>query len=366
MSSIQDVDIGIIGSSVSGLTLAALLQEENVGYSIAIFDNDFNTKKSDGKSIVIGKKASDILNNLSVLPDNSRPINKTFIAFGNGKKRCLKPENQVESLGYAVDIYSLKENYLKKYKAVQLIAGLIENSEEIDNYVLLTTNKKEQYRCQYLIIACELPYKIPPIRYFNYHYKQTVISLTACINHWPLNDAQQSFNSNGVTVVVPRTDDTIGIICCLSPLMAQKIALMTDQQFRHHLSKELKREVVSVNQRHFYTPYLKTTSRLSHRRQILLGQGATVLHPIGAQSIGLGIGDASALSQVIIENKLSEHIAVQYDKMRRDAHRKAVLLTNTLALGSHLRFPIFHHIGQLATQPLQYSSVCRSLLHYVS
>ncbi len=362
----EQIDIGIIGSSLAGLTLAAMLQEEDLDYSIAIFDKTFNATNADGKSIVLGKTAAHSLKELNVFPTNSRPINNTFIGFGNGKNRSLMPDNEVNEMGYAVNINTIKDNLLKKCDGVQKIDCTVKKIDDINDYCLITTDKDKQYACRFLIIACQLPFEVSEFNYFRYQYKQKVVSLVAEIPTWSASNAMQSYNASGVTVIVPRTDDKVGVICCLSPSTAEHIAQMTDDQFKNYLSQELKQNFSWMGQRHFYTPTLKTAYCLGKRNKVLLGQGATSLHPIGAQSLGLGIGDARVLTQLIAVDKITARAALHYDKIRLKVHRQSVIFTSILALGPHMKFSIFHHLGQTISKPLESNNVRRFLINHLS
>lgn len=359
-------DIVIVGGGVVGLTLANLLEQANLNYSIAIVDATFSGGEETGKSIVIGHTTAAVLKQINALPDNSHPIEKTYISFGVGRRRSIGQSNPSQPLGYAVDLSTIKQRLGQNLSSVQKIAERVAGYKEVDGHARLTTESGEVLVCRWAFFCCEVPCELPAINRFSYRYRQTIVYTHAQADGWEANTAHQRYCKNGVLVLVPRVDERVGIIGCFAKTVAPKIAAMLEDEFSSYIANELQCRITAIGKRHYYTPYVKTAKTLAKNNWVLLGQGATVLHPIGAQSLGLGVADAQTLVQLLAAKLPPQEISRQYGKIRLKMHKKIILSTSGMALAVHLRTPPFHAMADFITQALKFDAPQRFVLKQLS
>ena len=346
-------DIAIIGGGIVGLTAARLLTP--LGHSVIVIDDLID--KPDGKSIVIGKPAANILDALDALPQNSRPIRRVEISFAlpRAKRRIIG--DGTTALGYGIDhravIQSLRQG-------LQQQPGRVQNLKQDTDGVTLSLHSGKTLRTRLAVITCAMP--LTEIRHYRRHYRQTILSFTAHAQDLAADSGHQQFGADGVFVLVPRTDGDNGVILCLPETRAATLTAQSDDELSERLTRAFDRPVTLTGPRFIYTPQLAAARRLASGRLLLIGAAATTLHPIGARALNMGIADAVSLSKQIAQTGISPTALAEVSKTRQPAHRQAALSTSALALGVRLRSPIFRRLGHAAAGLLTQTPAWKTLL----
>lgn len=361
-----NADVCVLGGGIVGLTFARLLLQQRPDWKVILLDGG-DDKSGDGTSVVVNAAVADVLRSLDSLPDNSRPIRQVRVSFAGGGKHGI---GDGSVLGYGIAHKTVQADLAKGVECITARATGI--SEEDDAVVIHTKNKDAaiggdssdsgggdsgngNIRARALVAACAVPFLPADFRSKTLDYQQTVLSFAATAGESLDSDADafQHFGSNGVAVMVPRTDGNAGVILCATPATAARLNALSDNALATHLHKEFnlhshhpqENPLMPQGRRFAYAPRLAHTAPLAHRRIALIGQAATALHPIGAQGLNLGIGDAQYLATALGKGDEMPTIIQDYAHARLAAHRKTAALTSTLALGVRCRARPFHLLG---------------------
>ena len=330
-----DSDISIIGGGIAALVFARLLYHHLPSTAVQVVDApapDGAGSGGGGKTIVINQHAADTLRRLNALPENSKPIHSVAVSrrgiggttVGNGS----------DPLGYAIAPHlvtaRLREGLAMHQARVREIAPAADGVD-------FRGEDGAAWRAKLAVLACPLPALPPPFVTRRIPYRQTILSLTARAD-LPPGSARQRFSRRRILVLVPRAeDDDIGVIICAPNAQVGALNALSDTALSRLLSEEFELPVDVGGRRFAYVPQLSRTTPLAAPPLLLLGSGASTLHPVGAQAISLAVEDAETLAEIFANGKngaLPPAAAFAPYGRRLNAHRRKALLTSTLALGA--------------------------------
>ena len=330
----DSVDVCVIGGGIAGLAFAQLFRRQCPEYSLLVLDG--KDAGDDGKSVVTNPTAIQTLSELVNLKDIIHPISRVCVSFmGKANNGALK---ESEALAYSIDHQIIKK---------KLAAGIDIRKTRVSTVspsATVTTNDEQKIQPRLLVVACGGNFLPPAFQTRKYPYHQAVLSLSATINTLPPDTAYQRFSNNGILVLVPRHDGKAGVVICAPPSTAARLNTASDDDLSAYLSEQFDLDIRTSGKRHTYTPLLTQTRPLADANIALIGPAATTLHPVGAQSIALGIADARQLAALCTKTLLPANLKSYADK-RLTAHRLTVGKTHALALGTHLRFFPFRLLG---------------------
>ncbi|MGE0153861.1 MAG: UbiH/UbiF/VisC/COQ6 family ubiquinone biosynthesis hydroxylase [Reyranellaceae bacterium] len=142
-----------------------------------------------------------------------------------------------------------------------------------------------------------------------FDYRQTAIVCTVRHERPHHDAAQERFLPAGPFAMLPMTDDEQGqhrssIVWTerqeLAPLMlkldAEAFGLEINRRFGDYLGK-----VTPVGGRWSFPLSLQLAERYTAERAVLVGDAAHGIHPIAGQGLNLGLRDAAALAQVLVD-----------------------------------------------------------------
>lgn len=151
--------------------------------------------------------------------------------------------------------------------------------------------------------------------------------ITFVVKHTaPRNDiAFERFWRTGPMGVLPLTGDRCQIVWTNPHAEAQRLKDLPQDEFIEYLQPfvEPLGEVELVGDRQVFPVQLMQSDRYVKPRLALIGDAAHCCHPVGGQGLNLGIRDAAALAQVILEaNERGEdigHLATlkRYERWRK-------------------------------------------------
>lgn len=351
--SIQQSDVCVIGGGIAALVFARLLQQRQPTLGITVLDaGGGGGGGSDGKTIVVDHATATCLRGLDALPETSRPINQVRVSVGPLPAKTIGGGHH--PLGYAI---SPREVLPRLREGLRIAPAHLKSVTAEEGGARLVTRQGDTWQARLAVIACPLDALPPPFRTRRFAYRQTVFSCQAS-GALPPGTARQRFSRRRVLVLVPRAegaesaenaeedgDGEIGVIICAANADAGSIAAMSDGALSALLSREFEMPLTVRGRRFAYTPQLARRSPLAAPPLLLLGGGATTLHPIGAQAIALAVEDAKQLAAAFDgggnsndsdNGNGSAPLPTQFEKYRRriHAHRGKALLTSALALGA--------------------------------
>ena len=338
--------VAVAGDGIVGFAAARILQDAagDGEWDITVFGDGAG---DGGKSLVVSKGVADALESLSALPANTRAISKARITFGGGGAAGESLSDFTlsddDAFYFAIDrdavLQSLRSGVSHRRARIAAIASA-------DDGVTLTAEDAEEFTAGLLLITCPLPRLPAPFYARRHDYHQTILSMTASVDQWQTNSARQKFFARGIAVLVPRTDGAVGVVLCLAAPTANAYNAMDDSQLSKSISDLFGMTIRISGKRHAYCAELRRVNPLAAGRVALIGQGATTLHPVGAQAMRLAFDDIRRLTQCLAQSVAIPAALRQYSRAQTSEHRKLALATTALAVAAP-PLSLFGAVGNL-------------------
>ena len=143
-------------------------------------------------------------------------------------------------------------------------------------------------------------------------YPQTGVVATVRMEHPHEGVAHEYFLPGGPFAILPLTDDRASLVWTESRSRGAALKAAGPEAFHAHLMRrfgDFLGEVTVEGPVFTYPLSLALAERMAAPRMALLGDAAHGVHPIAGQGLNLGLKDAAALSQVLVEaSRLGEDI----------------------------------------------------------
>ncbi|MGI9306861.1 MAG: FAD-dependent monooxygenase [Gammaproteobacteria bacterium] len=343
--------ICVVGGGISGLAFAAL-HEKNGGKTL-VLERQNPAEGEDGKSVVVNSAAVKILQDAGAQADGA-PLETVRVNFQNAPG------------GMTIRGGVLGRGIAHRAVHQQLAAGLggsfcapakvisISQNKNAAQIIYQTENGVQETEAAAALVACELPQTPPPFAARALDCRQTIISFSAQARNFPHASAVECFTQDGIAAIVPRADAKIGIILCAADAAAGRLSALEDDALMRRLNDIFGGEfgIHSPSPRYIYAPRIRHVSPLADGKIALLGAGATMLHPAGAQGLNMGLADAKTLAAFLANGENIENALAKYARRRAPAHLRLLAATGMLAAGGHLRQLPFRLLGGMAAAAL--------------
>ena len=167
-------------------------------------------------------------------------------------------------------------------------------------------------------------------------YRQAALTLNLA-HARPHEDTSTEFHTaRGPFTLVPLPGRRSSLVCVLDPDNARKLAAMTDAE----LSEAIERRAHSLfgrmrveAGRGFFPLAIESAECLARARIVLVGEAAHVVPPIGAQGLNLGLRDAAAITDIVVEARRQNRDIGAADMLARyEAARRPDVMSRTLAV----------------------------------
>ena len=135
-------------------------------------------------------------------------------------------------------------------------------------------------------------------------YKQSGVVATVKLEKPHHGVAHEYFLPGGPFAILPLTDNRASLVWTESTAKAQALKDAGDDAFHAHLARRFGAflgGVERVGPTFVYPLSLQLAQRMTAPRAALLGDSAHGIHPIAGQGLNLGLKDAAALAQVLVE-----------------------------------------------------------------
>ncbi|MDO1559076.1 UbiH/UbiF/VisC/COQ6 family ubiquinone biosynthesis hydroxylase [Brevundimonas sp. 2R-24] len=138
--------------------------------------------------------------------------------------------------------------------------------------------------------------------------------------------AYEYFMPDGPLAILPLTGDRASLVWTEPPARARSLSQASPEAFEAHLIRrfgEFLGRVEVTGPRFVYPLALQLAERMSAPRMVLMGDAAHVIHPLAGQGLNLGLKDAAALAETLVEaHRLgqdigSETVLERYARWRR-------------------------------------------------
>ena len=172
-------------------------------------------------------------------------------------------------------------------------------------------------------------------------YGQSAVVLTVEHEHPHEGVAYEYFMPTGPFAILPLPGNRSSLVWTERTASAQALCDMDDEGFQEALEArfgDFLGWVKPASPRWCYPLSLKVSETFVGERMVLLGDAARAIHPIAGQGFNLGVRDAAALAEVLVEAKRAgldlgaEAVLARYERWRKSDAASLVLGTDLFTL----------------------------------
>jgi 2-octaprenyl-6-methoxyphenol hydroxylase len=325
----QRYDVVIAGAGMVGATLAVALG--SAGLRVAIVDRmtaaSMTDQSFDGRTSAIAYGSQRAMTQLGLwagVADKACPIQTIRVSDGasplflqfDPRDLHAQREEAADPFGYIVENRFLRASMHARLEGMPNVARLLPDSivEATTDAGTATVHlaSGKTIAASLLVVAegrqSSLRDKLG-IGLRRFDYKQTAIVCSVRHEHPHHNAAQERFLPAGPFAMLPMTDDEEGhhrssIVWTdkvdVAPLMlklgAEEFGSEINRRFGDYLGK-----VLPVGGRWAFPLALQLAENYTAQRAVLVGDAAHGIHPIAGQGLNLGLRDAAALAETIVD-----------------------------------------------------------------
>lgn len=330
----QKFDLLIVGGGMVGLTLALAVRQQSE-LSVAIVDNSPVTELNDEPEVrvsAINAASIELFNNLDVWQDiiaqRAQPYQDMHIwdKAGYGQLDfALKDVSQKtvghgpEQLGFIVENKAIRNALWHKATQDSGIEFFTEHKLQqlnlSDNEVFATFEANRETGQQATPLVAKLVVGADganswvrqqmnvPLTFRDYDHHAIVATVKCQQGHQ--NTAWQVFLATGPLALLPLyQDDLCSIVWSTSPEEATRLSGLSAQDFAKEITaaSDGKLGAISlVSERYTYPLTMRFAQEFVKSRMVLVGDAAHTIHPLAGQGVNLGLLDAAALAQTLVE-----------------------------------------------------------------
>lgn len=348
-----DGDVAVSGGGLAGLTLALALHR--AGVRVAVVDAlPLETRleeRFDGRASSLAYTSWRLLEQVGAavhLAGQAQRIEDILVVDGRPldglrpggpgidslhfDRREIHPRDDGEPLGYMAENRHTRLAMAKCAEAAGLTVFAPRRAlgmEAGPGHAELTLDGGDTIRAR-LVVACDGKMsrlrEQAGIRTSGRAYGQTAIVLT--VEHEQPHEgvAYEYFMPGGPFAILPLTGNRSSLVWTEKDAPARAILALGEQGFQEALEArfgDFLGRVKPASQVHAYPLGLVLAERFAGGRLALAGDAARTIHPIAGQGFNLGIRDAAALSEVIVDalraglDPGSDAVLARYERWRK-------------------------------------------------
>ena len=137
-----------------------------------------------------------------------------------------------------------------------------------------------------------------------WNYGQSGVVATVSLGRDHGNVAHEYFLPSGPFAILPLTEQRASLVWTETTRRAEALGAASDAAFHAHLMRrfgDFLQDVTVVGPRFVYPLSLQLAERLTAPRTALIGDAAHAVHPVAGQGLNMGLKDAAALAEVLVE-----------------------------------------------------------------
>jgi 2-octaprenyl-6-methoxyphenol hydroxylase len=319
--SIGQFDVLIGGAGFAGLALAiALRQALGSSFAVAVADPALDKANSgDVRASAIAAAARRMFETLGVwdavaaevqpildmavtdskLNDAVRPV---FLSFG-GEIEPGEPFAHMIENGPLVHALSVKAKQL----GVELLGNAVADFEATPGRLTIRFSDDSTVSARLLVAADGARSTIRDragIQSFGWNYDQSGIVTTVAHERDHNGRAEEHFLPAGPFAILPLKGNRSSIVWTEDAREAERIVALPDEQFHSELEKRFGLRLGDIKvagPRRAYPLSLSMVRSFVADRLALIGDAAHVIHPIAGQGLNMGLRDAAALAEAIVD-----------------------------------------------------------------
>ena len=372
-------DICVIGAGPVGLAFALALQKRSAGRRAVILDRG-QARPDDGKSVAFGPHSRAFLRELDAWPSHEKPIRRAEISFsvfpdltrdgGRGGFRPLELRADGESaLAYVAsheEVRAALFSQLRENPRTGMVLGIRDAGDFAEVRFQESDGEVELVRAKLAVLACEFARMPSGFTVRDFDYGQCALALSGKAENaesegregegWDGETAYEHFSPDGLVTLVPRTGAAdLGAVICAGSAAGAKWGALSDSALSSRIEGMFAGggfDVRMSGARMAYAPHLRRVRPLGLGRVVCIGQGATTVHPIGAQGLNLALRDADSLAAMLSGSQPDEEsgwagevgaggVGAEHARRREGDHFRTCAATHSLALLARRRgFPL--------------------------
>jgi 2-octaprenyl-6-methoxyphenol hydroxylase len=323
-------DVIIAGAGMAGATFA--LAAAQGGLKVVLVDpqpfSDQLAPTFDGRSTAIAFSTFRMLDALGVgealrphacrmdhilVTDGHRPgaaSHRPLPAFLRFDAAEIGDQNGDEPLGYMVENRQIRTALARAVTeaGIEVRAPASVVSVETDGFgAAITLNNHEILRAP-LVVGAEgrasVVRRAAKIGTVGWGYGQSGVVATVRLGRPHGGVAHEYFLPGGPFAILPLTDQRASLVWTETTRRAEALKAASDEAFNAHLMRrfgEFLDGAVPEGPRFVYPLSLELAEKLTAPRTALLGDAAHGVHPVAGQGLNMGLKDAAALAEVLIE-----------------------------------------------------------------
>lgn len=135
-------------------------------------------------------------------------------------------------------------------------------------------------------------------------YGQSGVVATVSMGRDHGNVAHEYFLPSGPFAILPLTERRASLVWTETTRRAEALKAASDEAFHAHLMRrfgDFLEDVSVVGPRFVYPLSLQLAEQLTAPRTALIGDAAHAVHPVAGQGLNMGLKDAAALAEVLVE-----------------------------------------------------------------
>ncbi|MBI1686374.1 UbiH/UbiF/VisC/COQ6 family ubiquinone biosynthesis hydroxylase [Caulobacter hibisci] len=363
----HDADVIIAGAGMAGTTLALALASAGVkpllvdpqpfdaqlaptfdGRSSAIAYSSFRQWRAIGAGEALVPHAQRIEQIL--VTDGKAPgaasgkPSSFFLRFDSGE---IADRSEGEPLGYLIENRQIRAALSKTAldKGLTVIAPAGAAGLEIDAAEARVTLTDGRVLSAPLVVSAEgrnsVLRKAAGIGDIGWGYGQSGVVATVRMQRPHEGVAHEYFLPSGPFAILPLTDNRASLVWTESTARGEALRGASPEAFHAHLMRrfgDFLGEVEMAGPVFVYPLSLSLAERLTSPRLALIGDAAHGVHPIAGQGLNLGLKDAAALAEVVVEAiRNGEDIGAEATLERYARWRRFDNVTNALAFDGFVR-----------------------------
>jgi len=333
------VELAVVGGGLNGMTLGIACA--SAGLNVAVLDREDPATKLgdrfDGRASAIAYGSMRVLDGVGVWPlvaDRAEAILEIRVADNSAPLFLHYDHREVgdEPLGWIVENRHLRRALSERaghLPNLELLAPMTVERADYDAVATLVLADGGKLEAELVAAADgkDSPLReAARIRTITWSYPQTGIVTTVRHARSHHGVAVEHFLPAGPFAILPMTDNRSSIVWTEDAAVVPELLALDDTAFQGELERRFGDFLGEISREgplwSYPLSFLHATSYIAPRLA-LVGEAAHVIHPIAGQGLNLGIRDAAALAECLVDGRrlgldlADATILARYQRWRR-------------------------------------------------
>ncbi|PHS73184.1 MAG: 2-polyprenyl-6-methoxyphenol hydroxylase [Cycloclasticus sp.] len=342
--------VAIVGGGMVGAALACMLADKNVNVVLIDAGDPMATWPDDSYDLRVSALTLSSINlfkSLGIWDDiveiGEQAVEKMFVwdHFGGGELDIDSADAGEPQMGSVVENRITVLALWKKLQSLEccdlLTSTTLDDYQADDNGVEIALSNGKQLNASLLVGADGSNSKIRQIsgiENYGWEYQQKALVATVKPEKSHQNTAWQRFLPEGPLALLPIRDGLISIVWTSTTETTEANLKLDETSFCDALAEASEQQLGNfelLGARGAFPLKLQFSPEYTQQRMVLIGDAIHTIHPLAGQGANLGLTDAIALAEVVLQaNEKGRDIASQQVLRRYERQRKG---DNLLMMG---------------------------------